>query len=161
MKNSITKFQTETAESATPETTNAMEVAVTETTTEMSLALPDGIDIASLLAQTELLDKAQVQMSLRSEYLELQTGQTFRGLFVGYGTAKHSSPNEGEGLIEKPCVKLLGSDKKGYINSSVLLVREIQTANLAIGTAIQITNVGEKKMSNGFKAKDYEISLLG
>ena len=97
MKNSQTKFQI-ADESAAPETTNAMEVAVTETTTDVALTLPDGIDLASLLAQTELLNSASVSMSLKADYLELTTaGQSFRGLFLGFGVATHKNPNAAEG----------------------------------------------------------------
>jgi hypothetical protein len=163
MKNSNTKFQTETADSATPETTNAMEIAVTETTTDVALTLPDGIDLAGLLAQTELLNSASVSMSLKADYLELTLGQSFRGLFLGFGTATHKNPNAVEGensLVEKKSIKLLGADKKAYINSSILLVRDFEQAGLAIGTPVQITMSGTKTMPNGFKAKEYDVALL-
>ena len=163
MKNSQTKFQI-ADESAAPETTNAMEVAVTETTTDVALTLPDGIDLASLLAQTELLNSASVSMSLKADYLELTTaGQSFRGLFLGFGVATHKNPNAAEGensLVEKKSVKLLGADKKAWINSSILLVRDFEQAGLAIGTPVQITMTGQKTMPNGFKAKEYDVALL-
>ena len=164
MKNSQTKFQI-ADESAAPETTNAMEVAVTETTTDVALTLPDGIDLASLLAQTELLNSASVSMSLKADYLELTTaGQSFRGLFLGFGVATHKNPNaatEGEhSLVEKKCIKLLGADKKAYINSSILLVRDFEQAGLPIGTPVQITMSGQKTLPNGFKAKEYDVALL-
>ena len=160
MKNTNTNFKLADAEVSAPETTNAIEVAAPETTTDVALTLPDGLDLGTLLAQTALLDKAEVSMSLKADYLELATGQSFRGIFIGFGTAKHNSPNEGEGLVEKKCIKLLGADKKAYINSSVLLVREIEQAGLPIGTPIQITMTGQKTMPNGFKAKEYDIALL-
>lgn len=163
MKNSQTKFQI-ADESAAPETTNAMEVAVTETTTDVALTLPDGVDLASLLAQTELLNSASVSMSLKADYLELTTaGQSFRGLFLGFGVATHKNPNAAEGensLVEKKSVKLLGADKKAWINSSILLVRDFEQAGLAIGTPVQITMTGQKTMPNGFKAKEYDVALL-
>ena len=77
---------------------------------------------------------------------------------MGFGTAHMKSPNEGEGLVEKKCIKIIGSDKKAYINSSVLLVRDCES--LSVGSAIQIEMVGQKVMANGFKAKNYQISLL-
>lgn len=158
MKNQ-TKFNI--ADEATPETTNAIEVANTETH-EIALAMPDGLDLSALMSATAALDKAEVSMALKADYLEMTTqGQTFRCIFLGYGTAKHQSPNEGEGLVEKKCVKLLGADKKAYINSSVLLVREFENAGLSVGTPIQITFTGQKSMPNGFKAKTYELHLLG
>ncbi len=156
MKNSNTKFNI--ADEATPETHNTTtEVAVTETH-EVAVALPDGVDLASLMAKAALLDQAEVAMSLKADYLELATGQSFRGIFMGFGTATHKSPNEGEGLVEKKCIKIIGSDKKAYINSSVLLVRDCES--LSIGTPIQITMTGQKTMPNGFKAKEYDICLL-
>jgi hypothetical protein len=163
MKNSQTKFQI-ADESAALETTNAMEVAVTETTTDVALTLPDGVDLASLLRQTELLNSAAVSMSLKADYLELTTSQSFRGLFLGFGVATHKNPNaaiEGESsLVEKKCIKLLGADKKAYINSSILLVRDFEQAGLAVGTPVQITMTGQKTLANGFKAKEYDVALL-
>jgi hypothetical protein len=156
MKNSNTKFNI--ADEATPETHNTTtEVAVTETH-EVAVALPDGVDLASIMAKAALLDQAEVAMSLKADYLELASGQSFRGIFMGFGTATHKSPNEGEGLVEKKCIKIIGSDKKAYINSSVLLVRDCES--LSIGTPIQITMTGQKTMPNGFKAKEYDICLL-
>jgi hypothetical protein len=38
------------------------------------------------------------------------------------------------------------------------LVRDCE--NLSVGTPIQITMTGQKTMPNGFKAKEYDISLL-
>ena len=163
MKNSNTKFQTENADSATPETLNTTttEVAVTETESHdvAVVSLPEGTDLASIMAKAALLDQAQIAMtSIKAEYLELNMGETFRGIFMGFGIATHKSPNENEGLVEKKCIKLIGSDKKAYINSSVLLVRDCES--LAVGSAIQITMTGQKVMQNGFKAKSFEIALL-
>jgi hypothetical protein len=157
MKNTNTKFNADVV--SAPETTNAIEVAQTETH-DISLALPEGLDLAAMLERASALDKAEVGLSLKADYLELNSGQSFRGIFMGYGTAKHKSPNEGEGLVEKVCIKLLGSDKKGYINSSVLLVREFEQAGVPVGTAVQITMTGQKTMPNGFKAKEYDVALL-
>jgi hypothetical protein len=156
MKNPNTNFKL-ADESSAPQTANTAEVAVTETH-EVAVALPDGVDLASLMAKAALLDQAEVAMSLKADYLELASGQSFRGIFMGFGTATHKSPNEGEGLVEKKCIKIIGSDKKAYINSSVLLVRDCES--LSIGTPIQITMTGQKTMPNGFKAKEYDICLL-
>jgi hypothetical protein len=166
MKNSNTKFQTETADSATPETLNTTttEVAVTETEAHdvAVVSLPEGADLASIMSRASLLDQAEIAMtSIKAEYLELNMGETFRGIFMGFGIATHKNPNATEGdnsLIEKKCIKIIGSDKKAYINSSVLLVRDCES--LAVGSAIQITMTGTKTMSNGFKAKSFEIALL-
>ena len=163
MKNTNTKFQIADAEVSAPETTNAIEVAAEETT-DVALTLPEGLDLGALLAQTALLDQAEVSMSLKSSYLELATGQSFRGLFLGFGVATHKNPNaatEGEhSLVEKKCIKLLGADKKAYINSSILLVRDFEQAGLPIGTPVQITMSGQKTLPNGFKAKEYDVALL-
>lgn len=156
MKNSNTNFKLADAVSA-PEIINTAEVAVTETH-EVAVALPEGVDLATIMQKAALLDQAEVAMSLKADYLELASGQSFRGIFMGFGTATHKSPNEGEGLVEKKCIKIIGSDKKAYINSSVLLVRDCE--NLSVGTPIQITMTGQKTMPNGFKAKEYDISLL-
>jgi len=159
MKNTNTNFKLADAEVSAPETTNAIEVAQTETH-DIAVALPEGIDLSAILAKASLLDQAEVSLSLKADYLELNSGQSFRGIFMGYGTAKHKSPNEGEGLVEKVCIKLLGSDKKAYINSSILLVREFEQAGVPVGTAVQITMTGQKVMPNGFKAKEYDVALL-
>jgi hypothetical protein len=156
MKNSNTNFKL-ADESSAPQTANTAEVAVTETH-DVSVALPEGVDLATIMQKAALLDQAEVAMSLKADYLELASGQSFRGIFMGFGTATHKSPNEGEGLVEKKCIKIIGSDKKAYINSSVLLVRDCE--NLSVGTPIQITMTGQKTMPNGFKAKEYDISLL-
>ena len=156
MKNSNTNFKL-ADESSAPQTANTAEVAVTETH-DVAVSLPEGVDLATIMQKAALLDQAEVAMSLKADYLELASGQSFRGIFMGFGTATHKSPNEGEGLVEKKCIKIVGSDKKAYINSSVLLVRDCE--NLSVGTPIQITMTGQKTMPNGFKAKEYDISLL-
>jgi hypothetical protein len=156
MKNSNTNFKL-ADESSAPQTANTAEVAVTETH-DVAVSLPEGVDLATIMQKAALLDQAEVAMSLKADYLELASGQSFRGIFMGFGTATHKSPNEGEGLVEKKCIKIIGSDKKAYINSSVLLVRDCE--NLSVGTPIQITMTGQKTMPNGFKAKEYDISLL-
>jgi hypothetical protein len=155
MKNSNTNFKL--ADESAPQTANTAEVAVTETH-DVAVSLPEGVDLATIMQKAALLDQAEVAMSLKADYLELASGQSFRGIFMGFGTATHKSPNEGEGLVEKKCIKIIGSDKKAYINSSVLLVRDCE--NLSVGTPIQITMTGQKTMPNGFKAKEYDISLL-
>ena len=156
MKNSNTNFKL-ADESSAPQTANTAEVAVTETH-DVAVSLPEGVDLATIMQKAALLDQAEVAMSLKADYLELASGQSFRGIFMGFGTATHKSPNEGEGLVEKKCIKIIGSDKKAYINSSVLLVRDCE--NLSVGTPVQITMTGQKTMPNGFKAKEYDISLL-
>jgi hypothetical protein len=156
MKNSNTNFKL-ADESSAPQTANTAEVAVTETH-DVAVSLPEGVDLATIMQKAALLDQAEVAMSLKADYLELASGQSFRGIFMGFGTATHKSPNEGEGLVEKKCIKIIGSDKKAYINSSVLLVRDCE--NLSVGMPIQITMTGQKTMPNGFKAKEYDISLL-
>ena len=156
MKNSNTNFKL-ADESSAPQTPNTAEVAVTETH-DVAVSLPEGVDLATIMQKAALLDQAEVAMSLKADYLELASGQSFRGIFMGFGTATHKSPNEGEGLVEKKCIKIIGSDKKAYINSSVLLVRDCE--NLSVGMPIQITMTGQKTMPNGFKAKEYDISLL-
>ena len=109
MKNSNTKFNADSV--SAPETTNTAEVAVTETH-DVAVALPEGVDLATIMQKAALLDQAEVAMSLKADYLELASGQSFRGIFMGFGTATHKSPNEGEGLVEKKCIKIILSKLK-------------------------------------------------
>lgn len=136
-------------------------IAVTTETHEVSLVLPDGLDLNALMAQTDALEGAQISMATKAKYLEMvNVGDTFRCIFLGFGTTKHQS-NDGSGeLVEKKCVKLLGSDRSAYVNSSTLLVREFEQATLNSGTPVQITYQGQKVMPNGFKAKVFDIHLL-
>ena len=164
MKNSQTKFQI-ADESAAPETTNAMEVAVTETETHdvAVVSLPDGVDLASIMAKASLLGQAEIAMtSIKAEYLELNLGETFRGVFMGFGIATHKNPNagaEGEnGLVEKKCIKIIGSDKKAYINSSVLLVRDCES--LSVGSAIQDTNLNNNEFLKNVTTSEEALKIM-
>jgi len=134
----------------------AAEVATSQQT-EVSLALPNSLDLASLMASSTNLDTAEVVMSLAADYWEAKVeGDFINAIFLGFGESKHKDATSQ--IVSKKCVKLL-SNKQVYINSGTLLCREFENSAVAIGTKVRVRYDGERKLENG-KAKVYSLHLL-
>jgi len=115
----------------------------------------DGLDIEALLEKSTSLNKLETIVSLSPESITLEkVGESFRGLFMGYGEMQVNDNATDEKRI-LTCVKFL-IDKKMCINAGAVLVSECRNANLKIGTPLEVTYT--EKRGN---VKIYRITLLG
>lgn len=116
------EFTPATVENVTPVTTN------------------ENLDLAKLLKDSsfENLKKSELAYSLNSEYISLKVpGETFRGVFIGFGECTVNDKSTGEQRI-LPAVRFLQNGKT-YIHAGANLVSTIHRACLVIGTKVLIT----------------------
>lgn len=125
-------------------------------TTEQSIATVQPNSIEALLEKSAQLENLQEVVSLSPESIVLEkVGESFRGLFMGYGEMTVNDQNTEEGKRTLTCAKFL-IDKKMRINGGAVLVSELKNASVTEGTPIQVTYT--EKRGN---VKIYRITLLG
>lgn len=125
-------------------------------TTEQSIATVQPNSIEALLEKSAQLENLQEVVSLSPESIVLEkVGESFRGLFMGYGEMTVNDQNTEEGKRTLACAKFL-IDKKMRINGGAVLVSELKNAAVTEGTPIQVTYT--EKRGN---VKIYRITLLG
>jgi hypothetical protein len=116
----------------------------------------DGLDIEALLEKSSSMDKLETVLSLSPESITLEkVGESFRGIFMGYGEMTVNDANAEEGKRTLECAKFL-INKKMCINGGTVLVSELHNANVKPGTPLEVTYT-EKKGN----VKIYRITLLG
>lgn len=116
----------------------------------------EGLDLEALLEKSTQMDKLDTVLSLSPESITLEkVGESFRGIFMGFGEMTVNDPNNEEGKRVLQCAKFLIS-KKMCINGGAVLVSELHNANVKIGTPLEVTYT-EKKGN----VKIYRITLLG
>lgn len=116
----------------------------------------DGLDIEALLEKSTSMDKLDTVLSLSPESITLEkVGESFRGIFMGYGEMTVNDPNHEDGKRTLECGKFL-INKKMCINGGTVLVSELRNANVKVGTPLEVTYT-EKKGN----VKIYRITLLG
>jgi len=126
-----------------------------EVTTEVSVK-ENEVDMAALLEKSSSLGSLQTVVSLSPESIVLdKVGESFRGVFMGFGEMIVNDPNAEEGKRTIPSVKFL-VDKKMRINGGAVLLSEIKSAGVTVGTPLEVTYT-EKKGN----VKIYSITLLG
>lgn len=155
---SNTKKVEEVAEVTTTQQTTQNEIQVTSNaSTEIAdVNNFDGLDIEALLEKSSELNKLETIVSLSPESITLEkVGESFRGLFMGYGEMVVNDPADANGKRTLSCVKFL-IDKKMCINAGAVLVSECKNANVKVGTPLEVTYT-EKKGN----VKIYRITLLG
>jgi hypothetical protein len=128
-----------------------------EATTEQSVAqVNQNFDIEAMLEKSAQLDKLDTVVSLSPESITLEkVGESFRGIFMGFGEMTINDQNNDEGKRTISCAKFL-IDKKMRINGGAVLVSEIKNAAVKEGTPL-LVEYTEKKGN----VKIYRISLLG
>jgi hypothetical protein len=140
---------------ATEEVTPSENTQVTETTQEVSTPA-NALDIQALLEKSSGLDKLETVVSLSPESITLEkVGESFRGIFMGFGEMTVNDPNVEEGKRTIPSAKFL-IDKKMCINGGAVLVSELKNAGVKEGTPLEVTYT--EKRGN---VKIYRITLLG
>lgn len=116
----------------------------------------DGLDIETLLSKSTGMDEMKQVLSLSPISITLdKVGESFRGLFMGYGEMTVNDANHEEGKRTLVCAKFL-INKQICINAGAVLISELRNANLKTGTPLEVTYT-EKKGN----VKIYRITLLG
>lgn len=101
----------------------------------------DALSAALEKAQTTDLSKLKPQFSLVQEYLKLNEGESFRGVYAGTTTVEFSDEETGE-AIPREAVQLIAiakdGSKKGYLHAGANLVSTFKRSNIAPGTAVEV-----------------------
>ena len=143
--------QTEGTNNEVVNPTEETNVVLHEETNELELVE----NIEELLEKSSSMEKMKTVLSLSPESITLdKVGESFRGIFVGFGEMTVNDQNEEGGKRTLPCAKFL-IDKKMCINGGAVLVSEIKNAKVKIGTPLEVEYV-EKKGN----VKIYRIQLL-
>jgi len=123
-------------------------------TTEVAVA-QETPNLAELMKASNNLEKLKPTLTLTAEYIELsKPSESFKGIFIGFSTMNVSDKNTGE-LKALKCARFLINGKM-YINGGSVMISELERANVAAGTPLQVTYT--KKVDN---TKIYELALLG
>ena len=126
-----------------------------EQTTSTEVSTPSNFDISALLEASTQLDKAETVLTLSAEPISLEkVGESFRGIFIGFGTMTVTDTTVEAGQRTIPSAKFL-INKQVRINAGVVLINELKNANVVEGTKLEVTYT--KKDGN---VKIYSISLL-
>jgi hypothetical protein len=126
-----------------------------EQTTSKEVSTPSNFDISALLEASTQLDKAETVLNLSAEAISLEkVGESFRGIFIGFGTMTVTDTTVAAGQRTIPSAKFL-INKQVRINAGVVLINELKNANVVEGTKLEVTYT--KKDGN---VKIYSISLL-
>jgi len=150
---SNTKKEAVATEEVTPQE-NTQELS--NTNTQDLSTQNETLDIQALLEKSSQMESMDTIVSLSPESITLdKVGESFRGIFMGFGemTVNDSSVEEGKRTI--PCAKFL-INKKMCINGGAVLISEIKGANVALGTPLEVMYT--EKRGN---VKIYRITLLG
>jgi hypothetical protein len=127
----------------------------TTNSTELSTPSNSNFDISAMLEASTQLDKAETVLTLSAEAISLEkVGESFRGIFIGFGTMTVTDEKAEGGQRTIPSAKFL-INKQVRINGGVVLVNELKNANVVEGTKLEVTYI--KKDGN---VKIYSISLL-
>jgi hypothetical protein len=126
-----------------------------QTTTSTEVSTPSNFDISAMLEASTQLDKAETVLTLSAEAISLEkVGESFRGIFIGFGTMTVTDDKVEAGQRTIPSAKFL-INKQVRINAGVVLINELKNANVVEGTKLEVTYT--KKDGN---VKIYSISLL-
>ena len=112
-------------------------------------------DISAMLEASTQLDKAEAVLTLSAEPISLdKVGESFRGIFIGFGTMTVTDDKVEAGQRTIPSAKFL-INKQVRINAGVVLINELKNANVVEGTKLEVNYT--KKDGN---VKIYSITLL-
>jgi hypothetical protein len=126
-------------------------------TEENAVALGAAIpNLEQLLEESTQLETLTPAITLSAESISLEkVGESFRGIFIGFGTMTINDPNEPEGQRTIKAARFL-INKQVRINGGVVLISELESANVLPGTKLEVTY--SKKEGN---VKIYSLTLLG
>jgi len=113
-------------------------------------------NIDELLQKSSGLNELKTVVNLSPTTITLdKVGESFRGVFVGFGTMQVNDEKEPDGKRVIDCAKFL-IDKAMRINGGAVLLSELRSANVEVGTALEVKYT--EKRGN---VKIYSITLLG
>lgn len=122
---------------------------------EVSTITESNFDISAMLEASTQLDKAEAVLTLSAEPISLdKVGESFRGIFIGFGTMTVTDDKVEAGQRTIPSAKFL-INKQVRINAGVVLINELKNANVIEGTKLEVLYT--KKDGN---VKIYSITLL-
>jgi len=126
-------------------------------TEENAVALGAAIpNLEQLLEESTQLETLTPAITLSAESISLEkVGESFRGIFIGFGTMTINDSNEPEGQRTIKAARFL-INKQVRINGGVVLISELESANVLPGTKLEVTY--SKKEGN---VKIYSLTLLG
>lgn len=97
----------------------------------------------------KVLKGGNIVMSLVKHYLKLETGEVLRAFYMG--KTLYTDENE----ETRKAILLMDENKKTYVSPHSVLVNAL--TDLAVGTAVEITNLGKL---NGKKYYSFDVTLL-
>jgi len=126
-------------------------------TEENAVALGAAIpNLEQLLEESTQLETLTPAITLSAESISLEkVGESFRGIFIGFGTMTINDQNEPDGQRTIKAARFL-INKQVRINGGVVLISELESANVLPGTKLEVTY--SKKEGN---VKIYSLTLLG
>lgn len=126
-------------------------------TEENAVALGAAIpNLEQLLEESTQLEALTPAITLSAESISLEkVGESFRGIFIGFGTMTINDQNEPDGQRTIKAARFL-INKQVRINGGVVLISELESANVLPGTKLEVTY--SKKEGN---VKIYSLTLLG
>ena len=120
-----------------------------------TITTESAFDISAMLEASTQLDKAETVLTLSAEPISLdKVGESFRGIFIGFGTMTVTDDKVEAGQRTIPSAKFL-INKQVRINAGVVLINELKNANVVEGTKLEVNYT--KKDGN---VKIYSITLL-
>jgi hypothetical protein len=134
--------------------TNQIE-AVEITPANITVTAPTDMDFQSMVERSATLKELKPLITLTAEYVELEKpSEYFDGIFIGWQEMEIIDKQTGEAKTLKACRFLI--DKQVKINAGAVLVKELERAKIAVGTAVRVTYL--RKEGN---TKLYTLTLLG
>jgi hypothetical protein len=133
------------------------------TTTALAPGAEDALTLALAAAEKSgSLDKLKPQFSLVQEYLKINEGESFRGIFAGFTVAEFTDEDSGESRANE-AVRLVAiskdGSKKGYIHAGASLVSTFKRSNLAPGSAVEV-QFKEVKVEGKKRINIFDVLLL-
>lgn len=112
-------------------------------------------DLNAMIEKSAQLSKLKPMITLTADYIELEKpSEFFDGIFIGWQNMDITDQVTGESKRLKAGRFLCNKQVK--INAGTVLVKELERANIELGTALRVTYT--KKEGN---TKLYSLTLLG
>lgn len=134
-----------------------------EETTNEVVVLENNNQVGELLQSGKLGDTlkgmSRVGFSLTSEYLDMEAGQTMRGIAVGLSSMQTERDVNGtKEMVDVECILIVGEDEKTYKAAQTVLVSELKKSNFPL--PIEIICKGKVEMKGGKSYTDFDVFPL-
>jgi len=138
--------------------TNAVETTPATTSATTTIAAPviaPEMDFGAMVERSAKLTELKPLITLTADYIELEKpSEYFDGVFIGFQDMNLTDKQTGEQKILTAARFLVNKEVK--INAGAVLVKELQRAEISVGTAVRVTYL--RKEGN---TKLYTLTLLG